>query len=297
MVNARRIRILLREPLLHFALLGAVLFALHGWLGESGALSTQTIVIDGGRVEQLAAGFALMHGRAPIADELQVLVDDAVKEEIFYREALAQGLDRDDVIVRRRMRQKLEFLSEDIDPISEPTEAQMQAWLDAHPARFRIEPRYTFDQVFLDPSTHGASLAADAAALRLRLRSGTSAGEATIGDPLLIARRFDDAPAAGLRAQFGARFTTTLDALAPGAWEGPIKSGYGVHLVRLVRRDAARAPTLHEVRQDVRREWMHAQREAANASYYASLRKRYDVRVSVPELRVAGPDSVAELRP
>ena len=100
-----------------------------------------------------------------------------------------------------------------------------------------------------------------------------------------------------MRAQFGARFTTTLDALAPGAWEGPIKSGYGVHLVRLVRRDAARAATLREVRQDVRREWMHAQREAANASYYASLRKRYDVRVSVPELRVAGPDSVAELRP
>src|SRR4249919_1214853 len=183
----------LREPLLHFLLLGIGLFALHGWLNDSGVLSTKTIVIDRGRIDQLSAGFALLHQHPPMAEELQGLVDDAVKEEVFYREALAQGLDRDDVIVRRRMRQKLEFVSEDVEPVPEPTDAQLQAWLDAHPAQFAIEPRYTFEQVFLDPSKRGASLQADAAALLLQLRRGPIADAAAMGDPLLLAHEVDGA--------------------------------------------------------------------------------------------------------
>lgn len=292
---ARRRFAFLREPLLHFALLGAGLFALHGWLNDTGVLSTKTIVIDAGRIDQLAAGYALLHQRPPTASELSGLIDDAVKEEIFYREALAEGLDRDDVIVRRRMRQKLEFVSEDIAPVPEPTDAQLQTWLDAHPARFSIEPRYTFEQVFLDPAKHGASLTADGDVLLARLRDGQDAA----GDGLLIARRIDDASATDLRSQFGGRFDTALDALAPGTWHGPIRSGYGVHFVRVLHSDAGRTPTLAQARADVRREWMHARREAANAAFYASLRKRYDVRIAQPEARKAGisAGAVAELQP
>jgi hypothetical protein len=285
----------LREPLLHFLLLGIGLFALHGWLNETGALSTKTIVIDRGRIDQLDAGFALLHQRPPTAVELNGLIDDAVKEEIFYREALAQGLDRDDVIVRRRMRQKLEFVSEDIAPVPEPTEAQLQTWLDAHPARFSVEPRYTFEQVFLEPTKHGASLTADGDALLARLRDGHHAD----GDGLLIARMIDDAPAADLRSQFGGRFVTALDTLAPRTWHGPIPSGYGVHYVRVLHADAGRTPTLAHVRADVRREWLHARREAANEAFYASLRKRYDVRIAQPEPHPAGAnaDALAGVQP
>jgi hypothetical protein len=289
----------LREPLLHFLLLGVGLFALHGWLNDTGALSTKTIVIDRGRIDQLAAGFALLHQRPPMAEELQGLIDDAVKEEIFYREALAQGLDRDDVIVRRRLRQKLEFVSEDVDPVPEPTDAQLQAWLVAHPAQFAIAPRYAFEQVFLDPSKRGASLQADAAGMLLQLRRGPIADVAGMGDPLLIAHHIESSSAADVQAQFGASFATALRTLAPGTWQGPIASGYGVHLVRVMARDAGRAPALADVRKDVRAEWMHAQREAANARFYAGLRQQYDVRIALPEARAAGTgaDTVAELRP
>ncbi len=293
---ARRRLAFLREPLLHFLLIGAGLFALHGWLNETGVLSTKTIVIDRGRIDQLAAGFALLHQRPPTANELDGLVDDAVKEEIFYREALAQGLDRDDVIVRRRMRQKLEFISEDIAPVPEPTDAQLQSWLDAHRAQFSLAPRYTFEQVFLDPARRGASLTGDTDALLARLRGGDVAA---VGDALLFARRIDNASADDLRSQFGASFAARLGTLAPGTWQGPVRSGFGVHLVRLLGRDAGRTPTLSDVRADVRADWLHARRDAANAAFYAGLRKRYDVRIEQPEppSPVAPANAIAGLRP
>lgn len=299
MARARPRLAFLREPLLHFLLLGIGLFALHAWLNETGVLSTKTIVIDRGRIDQLSAGFALLHQRTPMPDELQGLIDDAIKEEVFYREALAQGLDREDVIVRRRMRQKLEFVSQDVAPVPEPTDAQLQAWLDLHLVQFAIAPQYSFEQVFLDPSTRGASIDADAAALLLQLRRGSIVDIAGAGDPLLLPHKVDDASASDVQARFGASFAHALDALQPGMWQGPVRSGYGLHLVRVSKHGASRTPTLAEVRADVRREWMNAQREAANVAFYDGLRKHYDVRVDLPESRAAvtSMGSLAESRP
>jgi hypothetical protein len=298
MAHARRRTSFLREPLLHFLLLGAGLFALHGWLNGTGALGTDRIVIDRGQVDHLAAGFARLHQRPPTHDELQGLIDEAIKEEVFYREALAQGLDRDDVIVRRRMMQKLEFTAEDIAPIPEPGDAQLQAWLTAHPADFALAPRYTFQQAYLDPQKHGARLEADAQALLATLRArGAQADAAAFGDPFLLDHRVDDAPADDLRGRFGARFVDALAALPAGTWQGPVASGFGLHLVFVERRDVERLPTLAEVRADVRREWLHAQRQARDARFYAGLRKRYDVRVEqpAPPSTGAGAQRVAEL--
>jgi hypothetical protein len=183
--------------------------------------------------------------------------------------------------------------------VPEPTDAQLQSWLDAHPAQFAVEPRYSFEQVFLDPSKRGASLDDDAAALLLQLRRGPIADLAATGDPLLLAHQVEDASAADIHARFGASFASALDTLAPGTWQGPVTSGYGVHLVRLIKRDAGRPPTLDDARADVRREWLHAQREAANARFYANLRKRYDVRIDLPAVHAAGASAgrVAELQP
>ena len=132
---------LLREPLLHFLLLGTGLFLVHGWIGGGPAGEGEQILITQGRIEQIASGFSRMHQRSPDSSELDALIDDAVREEIFYREAKALGLDQDDTIVRRRLRQKLEFVSEDIEPVLEPTEAQLRAYLQAHPEKFRGEAR------------------------------------------------------------------------------------------------------------------------------------------------------------
>ena len=285
MDDAHRHRLppLLREPLLHFFLLGAVLFVLHAWLQDKGALGTDRIVIDRGQVAHLAAGFTRIRERPPTASELQGLIDEAIREEVFYREAIAQGLDRDDVIVRRRMMQKLEFVAQNVDPVPEPSDAQLQAWLGAHPARFALPPRYAFRQVYLDPDRHGDALEKDAAKLLATLRArGVRADSSGEGDPTQLAHRVDDMAADEVRKRYGSAFADALERMPTGGWLGPVRSGFGVHLVLPERRVPGRAPTLAEVRDDARREWVHAQEVARNARFYADLRRRYDIRVEMP---------------
>ena len=169
MSEAVGIRRWLREPLLHFLLLGCGLFLLYGWVGRTKA-EGDTIVISQAQIEQLSAGFVRMYQRVPDPAELQGLIDEAIHEEIYYREAKALGLDRDDTIVRRRLSQKLQFVSENVTPIPDPTEAQLEAYLRDNPARFQLEIRYSLTQVYLDPEQHGARLA-DAAQSLLALVS------------------------------------------------------------------------------------------------------------------------------
>ena len=169
---------LLREPLLHFAVLGFALFVGYHWLA-GGTSSGDRIVITQGRIEQLAAGFNAIHQRMPTKTELDGMIEESVREEVYSREAIAMGLDRDDTIIRRRLMTKLQFLSEDTAPAAEPTDAELQAYLDAHAADFRIESRYTLTHVYLDPQRHGDHLDADAQALVAQLPRRSRRGEQT----------------------------------------------------------------------------------------------------------------------
>lgn len=273
-------RKLLREPLLHFMLLGMGLFLLHGWMAGPTSGADDKIVITQGRIGQLDAGFERMHQRAPDENEQKALIDDAIREEIFYREAKALELDQDDTVVRRRLRQKLEFVSEDVSPVPEPTEAQLQAYLRANPERFRSEARYSLSQVYLNPERHGPRLKGDVEALLGELRkTGGNADASKFGDAFLLDHRFQDATASELARLFGARFEIALRALPIQEWRGPVPSGYGVHAVFVEKREDGRSPTLQQVRDEVRREWVHDQRQQANERFYADLRKRYEVRV------------------
>ena len=161
---------ILREPLVHFLLLGGLLFLFFEWRGSGGPTSSR-IVITPGLVEHLASGFARTWQRPPTDAELKGLIDDYVKEEIATREAVGMGLDRDDTIIRRRLRQKLEFLVEDAASSAPPTDAELQAWLDEHPQSFRAEPQLAFRQVYVSPERRGASAATDAEKLLARLRA------------------------------------------------------------------------------------------------------------------------------
>jgi hypothetical protein len=208
--------------LLHFLLLGLGLFVLHHFVAAPGDGSGERVVISRGKIQRLAAGFALMHQRAPAKDELDGLIAEAVREEILYREAKALGLDQDDTIVRRRLRQKLEFVSEDLAPASEPTEAQLQAYLASHLEQFRIETRYSFAQVYLDPQRHGRQLGADTAQLLSGLRrSGDAADLSQLGDSLLLQRQYEDIPARELERLFGAPFEAALRSVPTGSGKDP----------------------------------------------------------------------------
>ena len=273
----------LREPALQFLLIGTGLFLAYGWLHGRASFTRDTIVITEGRIEQLAAGFAGLHRRPPTREELDGMVQDAVREEILYREAMALHLDADDVIVRRHLAQKLQFVSEDTHPVPEPTQAQLRDFLAQHPQQFQAERGYSFTQVFLNPQRHGSQLQADAQRLLAALR--TAPDDAALvkgGDPFLLDSHFERLPAGETARLFGVDFEKALQTTATGQWQGPVTSSLGTHLVLLRLRDEPGPPQLADIQAEVRRAWMNEQRELANARFYAELRRRYDVKVQLP---------------
>jgi len=270
---------ILAEPLLHFLLLGAGLFLAYSLTSSNGRGDERgSIVVTRGQIEHLAASFFKTRQRPPSAEELAVLVRDRVREEVYYREALALGLDRDDTVIRRRLRQKMEFISDDIAAQNEPSEADLNAYLQAHADSFRLEPRFTFEQVYLDPRRHGENLARDAERVLARLRQG-GAEAAALSDSTLLEHDFAALSASDVAKQLGDEFAARLSELALGQWQGPVESAYGVHLVLVRERTEGRLPELAEVRDAVRREWDNARRLEANEKFYQALLERYDVTV------------------
>jgi len=271
---------LLREPLLHFLLIGAALFVLYGLLnrGQSGA--PREIVISEARVEALAGNFATVWMRPPTAVELKGLIDDYVAEEVYYREAVAMGLDQDDTVIRRRLRQKMEFISEDVAAATEPTEAQLQAYLEQHADKFALPATLTFQQVYLSPERRREAVRADAEKLLAELQAGRGPADPTeAGDATLLPATMEAASPQVIVNTFGEEFARQIDEAAVGQWSGPIESGFGLHLVKVSERVAGSAPSLAEIRPIVLREWQSEQRRALNESFLDTLRSKYEVRV------------------
>ena len=268
---------LLREPLLRFLLLGAMLFAAHGILSRGGVGEPGRIVVTQGQIESMARLFARARQRAPSDAELQDLVRSHVREEVLYREGLALGLDRDDPIIRRRVAQKLEFVTESAEAV-EPDDKELQAYLDSHRELFAVEPRFTFRHIYLDPRRREKTLAADAERMLRELNSlGSSLDPAVLGDPTTLPLDFDSVSASGIKNSLGNEFVKALARIAPGPWSGPVESGYGMHLVQVSRRTEPRAPALAEVREAVKREWQLARRAEAIEKSYRNLLQRYTV--------------------
>jgi hypothetical protein len=279
---------LLKEPLLHFVLLGAAIFVANSFVSKRVSEEPGKIVITQGEIENLAVGFAKAWQRAPAPDELADLIRDRVREEIYCREAMVLGLDKGDTVIRHRLRQKMEFISDDIATRAEPTDVELNAYLQTHPDVFRTEQRFTFRQVYLDPEKHGENLARDAGEMLALLNETGEKAEAAIrGDSLLLEHEFTAVPASELAKQFGEGFAAKLTGLQPGRWCGPIESAYGVHLVLLSERTEGRLPGLAKVRDVVRREWNNARRLNANEKFYQELLKRYAVTIEPPKPEAA----------
>jgi hypothetical protein len=287
-----RLTRLAREPLVHFLVLGGALFVLFAAVNQHSTSEPGKIVVTQGQVEHLAVGFARTWRRPASPEELEGLIRDYIREEVYYREAVAMGLDRDDAVIRRRLRQKLEFVSEDVASLAEPSDADLRALLESHPEKFQTERRSTFNQVYLDPERHRGTIARDATTLRAHLqRTGAEVDLANAGDPFLLADRFEGIPRQEVVKLFGEPFAAALDRLPTGVWEGPVASGYGSHLVRLVERTESRVPALDDVRDRVRREWADAQRQKANEAFFQKLLGQYTVTIERP--KVATTDSEA----
>ncbi len=270
-----------REPLVHFLALALLIFAAHGLL-RGDADHPDKIVVSASKIEQMATVFTKTWQRSPTADELKGMIDDYVKEEVLVRQALELGLDRDDTVVRRRLRQKIEFLNAaDAVPVT-VTDPELEAYLAANPAAFATDAKLAFEQVFLNPARHGDTMARDAVALLAELRSNDMADPASLGDASLLPATVQLTSKAAIDQMFGGALADGLEKAPLGQWTGPLTSSFGLHLVRVTEHRPGRVPQLADIRDEVAREWENARRSELEQQRFGELLARYEVSVEAP---------------
>jgi hypothetical protein len=267
-----------REPFFQFVALGALLFAVSEYLEARANFAR--IEISRAQVEGITNNYRLQYGASPTPEQLNELVDQFVKEEVFYHEALRLKLDRDDEIIRRRLVQKYEFLQQDLATPKSPSEADLRVFYQVHAMKnYEIPERLTFSHVFFSVD-HGGDDAAKARAERAlavlnqqRLRRAPESGDSFPGDV-----DYAGATPAQVRRAFGSStLSEEIFRIAPGYWAGPFRSGFGWHLVYVAAHEPAGVATYDEARDAVMRDYLDAERGAHNAEALESVKKHFTI--------------------
>ncbi|MBP2647750.1 MAG: hypothetical protein H6Q77_1374 [Gemmatimonadetes bacterium] len=300
MVPMKRI---LHEPLLHFLLLGAILFGLFRFFqpADGRGASSRRIVLSLEDLMQPAQLFQAQWRRPPTADEFNSMVENRVREEVLYREALAMGLDVDDEIVRRRMAQKMEFLSEDVTESYEPSADTLRAWFARHADQFAEPQRLSFRHLYFSPDRRGPRTELDAQRALARISGqpeATPLGEA-LADPFMYQDYYRDQTEETLSREFGPGFAHAVEGLPSGSWQGPVQSGLGWHLVFVDASIPGRPAAYENVEAEVRTAWLAEQKKIGWEKAYKAMRAKYtvlipDVPAAAPAAATAPPPPVGE---
>jgi hypothetical protein len=276
----------LREPLLHFLLIGVLLFGFYTYMnrGRSGVKSPRQIVLSLDELATMEMYFESQWHRRPTPQEFQAMVEDKIKEEVLYREGLVMGLDRDDTIVKRRMAQKVQFLAEDIATAHEPSTAELKAWFEKNTDKFALPSRYGFRHVYFSPDKRGANAHNDAAQALAKIagQPEDSTLMASGADRFMFQDYYSDRTPSAIAKEFGPQFAVSLEKVKPGSWQGPIESGFGWHLVFVDTVIPGRIPAFDEVESDVKTAWLGEQKALAREKAYKSLRAKYTVLLPAP---------------
>ncbi len=270
----------LREPLFHFLIIGSLIFVIFSALNrEEYASSGSSIVVTASDIERLSDAWSRKWNRPPTEQELAGLVEDYIREEVYYREALALGLDHNDTVLRRRLMQKMEFLSNDLADLSTPDENALNQFLLENQDRYEIPARVSFTHIYFSFDSRGEKAHSDAKRVLSELTAGPGAYPRTFdrGDSFMLGYDFARATPLEVDRLFGNSFGDRLFELETNAWQGPIESGYGLHLVRIDERIDSLMPELAQVIEEVRRDWMYEQRQKTNEEIYRKLKERYEI--------------------
>ncbi|HTJ62408.1 MAG TPA: peptidylprolyl isomerase [Alphaproteobacteria bacterium] len=268
---------LLREPLVHFLVLGGLIFAANAIRHPATIEDAHRIAIGKADMARIRALYTQQWGAPPADADLPNLVENYVRAEVLAREGTFLGLAADDPVVRNRLIQKMEFLLQDTSGIAQPTDAELAAYLAAHAADYRTPERIVFRQIYFSPSLRGDQADGDA---RAGLASLVKAGSDPMGDPFMLAADPEPKSRVDLAKDFGADFAAALFALPPGRWQGPVHSALGVHLVRVEQHLPSSLPPLVDIRARVHDDLMAERFQAASDAAYARLRSRYTVVVA-----------------
>lgn len=276
----------LKEPLLHFLVLGGAIFLLYSMFSGEGSAENE-IYISRGQQENLLNTFGRTWQRPPTPQEFQGLLKDYIRQEIAWRESRAMGLDQDDIVIRRRLRQKMEMLAEDVAALVPPTTEQLQLYLDENPGQFAVEPRLSLRHAYFSVDRR-ENARQDAAEVLQQIESGALVPDPSrMGDPLPLPVYLEDVSVSEVARLFGQSFADSLGAVEQGQWTGPVESGYGYHLVLVSDWTGGRAPELAEVQEEVQREWMSRRRTETIDGLYDRLAENYSIDIE-PLLDAAG---------
>jgi len=274
-------RVWLREPLLHFLLIGAFLFIAYAILQRhnGGTPSSKQINLTVDDLTQVDAYFESQWHRPPTPEEFAAMVETKVQEEVLYREGLAMGLDQDDTIVKRRIAQKVHFLAEDVASAHEPTTAELKAWYEANSRTFALPGRTTFRHLYFSPDRRGQNAKEDAtkALTKIARQPEDSRSAASLADPFMFQDYYGDRTPEQLAKDFGPEFAQAIFRLKPGSWQGPIESGYGWHLIFIHSFTPGRIPAFEEIEPDVKTAWLTDRKQRAWDKAYAEMRAKYTV--------------------
>lgn len=265
---------IVREPLVHFLIAGACIFAGYEWTGAGRDVGDYSIEIGEGEIRQLALTWAGTRQRPPTKAEMDGLLEDRIREEILYREALRLGLDRDDMIVRRRMAAKMDYLAEQEAEADPPSDAELQAYFDDNSAKYGSGPVYDFEQIYL-----GRDPGSDISGLAQKLNSGAVRPE-EVAVRLSLPRSFDGVGSNEIARRFGSDFAQAMIGAEQASWTGPIASGYGLHMVRIAAREQGKLPELKNIRQQVFNDWRAERIAERRAEIYSDLRRQYHVEIA-----------------
>ncbi len=281
---------ILREPLLHFLVLGALLFGLYFWVGGPSITSDSPkhIDISAGTIESLKTTWQRQWGREPLPQELESLVDNYIRDEVLYQEALALGLDQNDLIVRRRVIQKMQFLTEDVSALREPSDEELEAYLGEHAERYTIPGKYSFAQIYFSRDMRRDRTDAEAQDFLNQLQANPNLERfQQLGDRSMLPITYTLASDQTLTNTFGGTFAQEMAGVTETGWQGPFHSAYGSHLVYVSDIQPGHLATLAEVRKDARRDWMRDQRQELDELFYQQLRDRYTVSIDQDALNQA----------
>jgi peptidyl-prolyl cis-trans isomerase C len=276
----------LREPLLHFLLIGFAVFTVYSYLhrGRGGVEVSKQIVLSLDELQQMHTFFVSQWHREPTVAEFQAMVEDKVREEVLYREGLAMGLDKDDTIVKRRMSQKMQFLAEDVAAAHEPSDTELKVWFEKNSRQFALPSRYSFRHLYFSPDKRGKNAQDSAAEVLTRIAGQPEDSKlaVSLADRFMFQDYYADRTPEAVAKEFGPQLAVALESVRPGSWQGPIESGYGWHLVFVDSVIPGRTPALEEIEPDVKTAWLAEQKAAAWQKAYTAMRAKYTVLLPGP---------------
>jgi len=277
---SNRLTRLFKEPLIQFLIIGAAIYGAYALFGSPEEdYRDNIILVDSNRINAMISEWESRWQRPPTRQEIDGLIGQYIKEDVLYRQAVAMGLNEDDPITRRRMAQKLEFLTSDLAQMQEPAEGELETYFDENEAAYRDPDRISFSHIFIDPDARGDATLDDADQLLAQLKTEGEPTEEMLqrGDRFMLQNYFAAATELDIRRQLGSGFAESVLALEPGQWHGPVLSGYGVHLVYVFAYQEAPAPQFEVVRERVLEDWHTVKREEFNQQFLKSLKERFEI--------------------